>query len=286
LILGSLLLLSASPVLGQSCPVGEYAVPSPPAQVAEFHLKWLRAKAEYFKGHAQDFPKVIAALHYNSPPQPQDYSGLLREASDLARQSLTSNIRGISIDDFMTWYLAIRQEHREDAFPTLLDAIYSINPALEFSITIYHDQLPPGPRGYSTSMIPMEWRRRIRTVYLYLHSRPEQANTAKYASIAQREFPSSKIVLGVYNYDRRKDELGYHASHSLEREMDLFSDQLRNACALVAKGRATGVEFFPGALGEEDQYLASQPDQAAAAKQMRALALPIVKNCCGRSRKR
>ena len=275
---------SAMPAVGQSCPLGEYAVPSPPAQIAEFHLKWLRAKSEYFKGHTQDFPKVVAALHYNSPPKQQDYPGLLNEVSDLARQSLTNNIRGVSIDDFMTWYLAIRDEHREDMFPTLLDTMHSINPALEFSITIYHDQLPPGPRGYSTSMIPAEWRRRVGTVYLYLHSRPEQVNTRKYVSIAQREFPRSRIVIGVYNYDRRKDELGYHPAHSLEREMELFSDQLRNACALVAKGKAAAVEFFPGALGQEDKYLASQPDQAAAAKQMRALALPIVKNCCGRRR--
>jgi hypothetical protein len=206
---------------------------------------------------------------------PQD---MVDEARYLAGVSYTLfKLTEISIDDFMDWYVAVKRTGDTLVLDQVIDAAKTGNPTLRFfGVTIYETDLPGGSL-VSVADVLQEQRERIDVVHLYCHYRQNCGNLSLYVSAVRNWFASSKVVIGLYNYDRRKVE--GRESTSTEQEVKMFSDSVKLACSLVTSGRANGIEFFPGYFGLETNGFRGDTLAIETATMMNNSALSILAAC-------
>jgi hypothetical protein len=178
-------------------------------------------------------------------------------ALEYSRRSLTEPLLvEVGIDDFVStlksWHLSTLGRAN-----TVLDQVTQNvkqqNPRLRFGITLYVDELD----SLLLTSVPVETRKRVDRVALYLHFRADGGNYAAYVVKARRLFPRAAIWAGSYAYDRI-DYLPCAQSDSRpctqQEEMSLFRTSLRDQLKLMQSGELTGIEFYPGLFGREDQW--------------------------------
>lgn len=205
---------------------------------------------------------------------------MVKEANYYSEQSKTSKLAEVSIDDFVSWYVGVKNTGQALVFDHVVDAVKAGNSKLRFGVTIYETELPgygtnlPGSPGYTIEVMPEAQRRRIDVVHLFIYYRPNCTKIAQYVDIVHREFPSSQVVIGLYNQDRRKTEK--RAATTAEEE-SMFSNCVKLASSLIAGGRAAAIEFWPGNFGLESNTYKNTPEAAQIAVAMRKSALSILK---------
>ena len=168
-------------------------------------------------------------------------------------------VTSIGIDDFaktlLRWKRSLGSGVTLDRLVSrVIDATLEGNPALEFSVTLYEDDL-------SSTILRDELapsvRARIDRVSLYLHYRGNGPNYPAYVRRAKALFPNARMVAGVYAYDR-VDYLpcrqGRSAKCSTEEEFRLFERALREQFRLLADKKIAAIELYPGYFGKEADW--------------------------------
>jgi hypothetical protein len=203
-------------------------------------------------------------------PLKVDTAGYGSEYARLSRS--TPSVAEIGVDDFTGQYhrlLTSRVSEPATVLNSLIEGVKSDGSQLKFGATIYEDelQLPE----LSDPKLPAAVRAKFDIVHLYLHYRSNGAMTPEYVEQARKLFPNAKIILGVYAYDRisyipcRK---GVATPCSKQEELDYLAIALDADIALVKAGAASGLEFYPGSFGREDQWSGwDKPDICPARKQ-------------------
>lgn len=203
---------------------------------------------------------------------------MVEEARTYAEAAKGSKVTEVSIDDFGGWYSVARYIHRESILSQILDAVKTTNPHLKFGITVYEDELSAaGPR--TITVVPLRERMRIDVVRLYTHSRPNYVELPRYVSEAKAEFRNAQVVVGVYDYDRREDERPFQRPRTEDKEVEMFTENLRSACSLWQSGQAVGIELFPGTFGMEKKWFTRAPIIAQVTIRMHQIAVPILREC-------
>jgi hypothetical protein len=179
--------------------------------------------------------------------------------SEYARLShSTPSVIEIGVDDFAGQYhrlLMSAASAPSAVLNSLIEGVKSNGSPLKFGATIYEDELQ-SPE-LSDANLPPTIRAKFDIVHLYLHYRSNGAKTPEYLQQATKLFPNAKVILGVYAYDRisyipcRK---GVAAPCSKQEELDYFRTALDADIALLNSGVASGLEFYPGSFGREEQW--------------------------------
>ena len=190
-----------------------------------------------------------------------DPDRLVKEVAEYSAASLTEpRLRGIGIDDFLG---AVGHWRNTFGMPRdvgqlmrqILADTASRNSSLQFGITLYENEL--SSPLLMDSVLPAEVRAGIGRVSLYLHFRENGDRYADYVRQVKELFPRAEIIAGVYAYDRSDyipcAEHGT-ARCSPEREMELFLRALRTQVALLKSGEVSGLEFYPGNFGTEQDW--------------------------------
>ena len=182
----------------------------------------------------------------------------LTYAREYSRLSVGSPILyEVGVDDF------VGQSERQKLSPTALSAMLSEivkalkseNPKLQFGITLYMDELE-SPE-FRLSELSYEFRQAVDVVHLYPHFRKETQTFETALQETRTLFPRSKVIAGLYAYDRR-DYLpcarGSRIPCSNQEEIELFRDALQDRWALLRNGDVSAIEFYPGNFGMEEHW--------------------------------
>jgi len=127
------------------------------------------------------------------------------------------------------------------------------NPRLRFGVTLYEDELD----SELLAWLPRDTRERVDRVSLYLHYRANAENYSRYVTEARRLFPRAEVWAGSYAYDRIDYFPCSQATRQpcdAEEEIALYRDSLRTQLGLLRAGSITGIEFYPGHFGLEEQW--------------------------------
>jgi hypothetical protein len=126
---------------------------------------------------------------------------------------------------------------------------------LKFGITLYEDELDS--RYLREPLLPHDIAQNVSYVHLYLHYRTNASRFPKYVARAKALFPRAKIIAGLYAYDRI-DYIPCTQSNrkpcSEEEEIGYYEHAVRNAAQLMRQGSVSGIEFYPGFFGRENQW--------------------------------
>jgi hypothetical protein len=156
----------------------------------------------------------------------------------------------LSIDDFNTYW----DKSGKDAahLAAIITKAKSVNPNLDFSITVYEDNLEA--RLFDT--IPTATRAKVGTVFLALHFRKNGEKFAQYVQTVKSLFPSAKVFALSYAYDRI-DYVGCTGlstpACTREEETGLFKQVTQTQAQMLADGQLAGIEFYPAGFGNEDK---------------------------------
>lgn len=166
----------------------------------------------------------------------------------------TTGVAEIGFDDFYKFM----RKNKFSGFESVITAAKTTNPDLRFSVTLYEDQL--ASIDADEALFPTALRERIDRIYLYIHFRENGINYAQYVSQARALFPKAEVFGGSYAYDRidyiRCGEGLLAAPCSRDREIDLYRRSLVEQISLLRSGVLTGLEFYPGHFGREEQWSA------------------------------
>lgn len=178
-------------------------------------------------------------------------------AAEFSAASLKEpRLRGIGIDDFVNTMTQWKNAGAADS-ATLLRATVgkakSVNPKLEFGVTIYEDQLSSA----LLTAVPSDVRARVDRVSLYCHYRRGCLDFAGHVRQTHGLFPKATIIAGAYAYDR-SDYLpcaqGSKEMCSPQQDKELFREAFAAQLALLRSGDVGGIEFYPGNFGTEQQW--------------------------------
>jgi hypothetical protein len=167
------------------------------------------------------------------------------------------NLAEVGFDDFVS---QCEKTHLGPAqLSSLLETVAanlkSRSSKLHLGATIYQDQLVTGE--LNNLQLTDAARQSIDIVHLFPHYRKERKSVTDYVAEAKRAFPNARVVLGVYAYDRR-DYLPCSADSrtpcSVDEEINLFDQTLREDLRIASTGGVAGIEFFPGDFGGEDTW--------------------------------
>jgi len=164
----------------------------------------------------------------------------------------------IGIDDLGDQYRKLIASDTAGAagiLDSFIDGVKSEGSTLKFGATIYEDDLD-SPE-LSDAKMPASVRAKFDLVHLYLHYRNHAGEIPAYLQRAAKLFPASKIILGVYAYDRISYipcGKGDSRPCSRQEEMNEFAKALDADIALLESGAASGLEFYPGSFGREDEW--------------------------------
>ena len=178
------------------------------------------------------------------------------------------NLAEVGFDDFVS---QCEKTHLGPAelsslLQTIASNLKSRSAKVQFGATIYQDQLVNGE--LDRLQLSEGARQSIDIVHLFPHFRKERKSVMDYIAEAKRVFPNTKVILGVYAYDRREYlpcSAGEHTACSSEEEVNLFDQIFREDLRIASTGGAAGIEFFPGSFGAEDSWKGW--DNARACKQ-------------------
>lgn len=163
----------------------------------------------------------------------------------------------VGFDDFVSQCEKTHLDPRElsSLLQTVASNLKSRSSKLQFGVTIYQDQLFSG--AFDRLRLSDGVRQSIDVVHLFPHYRKERKSVTEYIAEAKRVFPNAKVILGVYAYDRREYvpcSADNSTPCSIDEEINLFDQILREDLRVAGSGRAAGIEFFPGNFGAEDTW--------------------------------
>ncbi len=163
----------------------------------------------------------------------------------------------VGFDDFVG-----QSEKLEMGMPAtsaLLDEIArdlkQANPNLRLGLTVYQDELTS--TRFPLMELGAQFRNSVDFVHLYPHYRKEAQTFPEAVQLAKQIFPSSKIIAGIYAYDRRDYvpcERGNPAPCTNQEELDLFAKSLKERLAMLGSPDVAWIEFYPGDFGTEAQW--------------------------------
>jgi hypothetical protein len=200
---------------------------------------------------SSDGMKIFLAV-----PLKEETVGYGAEYAKLSRDN--HEVVEIGVDDFTGQYerlLAIDASHAPAVLNSMIDGVKSGDSKLKFGATIYEDELPLAAIGDPN--LPAAIRAKFDFVHLYLHFRSNGANMPAYVSQARELFPSAQIVLGVYAYDRISYipcAKGSSRPCTIREEKDYLRQALDADFELLKSGTVSGLEFYPGSFGLEDDW--------------------------------
>jgi hypothetical protein len=213
------------------------------------------------------------------------------EFSELSRSH--GELRGIGIDDFVgtlqDWRRTGDAKAAVRALEQAIANAKSANPALEFGITLYEDQLHSPLLGEQA--FPRNLRAKVDRVSLFVHYRENGPAYRDYVRQARKLFPKADIIAGAYAYDRI-DYLpcakGGAKPCTAAQESGLFERAFAIQVDMLRKGAVDGIEFFPGRFGVEQDWSSwtknprnCKPDRLqdclATTRRMRERALAILR---------
>lgn len=177
-----------------------------------------------------------------------DIKEYLEAAESWSLLSLSNaNIVILIQDDFVWWWKKCTQKNIEFLRLTKM-AITKHNKILLYGITFYETDFDKLTDNELFAM-----GKQIDALHFYFHRRSNVNNYSMYINMIKKYFPRTKIIFGVYNYDRRNYERRYDSDNV---EIKLFIDQL-NYCykKLMTDNSILGIEFYPGSLGEPKRLL-------------------------------
>lgn len=164
---------------------------------------------------------------------PSEYLADIKEAADFA--ATEAKVISISQDDYIGWYRKYNSIAKE-----VRNIIKNARQKLRYGATIYDDD-------FDKKIIAVVGRD-IDLVHFYFHKRTRAKQINAYMEKLNTYFPHAKIILGIYNMDRREYEKRSPAAHV---EVSMFKRQLKDSMALLNAGKVSGIELFPGGLGNE-----------------------------------
>jgi hypothetical protein len=206
---------------------------------------------------AQGVDKVFVAVLLKRDQTP----AYMREFSQLSMNHPA--LYEVGFDDFVGQ--CEKQKMNMPAMSALLSdiaqGVKSINPKLRFGITVYEDEL--WSSEFSLSGLDEGFRKSVDFVHLYPHYRKEAKAFLAAVERARQIFPASKIIAGIYAYDRR-DYLPCTRGGTMpctnQEEISLFEQSLKERLSAVGNSEVEWAEFYPGNFGGEAQWqLWSQP---------------------------
>jgi hypothetical protein len=126
---------------------------------------------------------------------------------------------------------------------------------MAFGITVYEDQLDsPYLRAPA---VPTQLAQQVGYVHLYLHYRADAAHFSQYVAQAKALFPRSQVIAGLYAYDRI-DYIPCSPESKLpcstDQEIHLYEQAISVAAQLLKQGVISGIEFYPGFFGRENEW--------------------------------
>lgn len=188
--------------------------------------------------------------------QSNEAQGNLEKAATYSHISLSNRELGeIGVDDFFSFMEKVKTPEKSGYLDRLIEAAKSENKKLKFGITVYEDELEKIQNN--KKLFPKEVLSKIDRVALYLHYRKNGKDFSSYTQTAKTIFPNAEIYGGVYHYDRR-DYISC-AQNSAEKcsekeEIDLYAETLRLQLSLLKKKELSGLELYPGFLGNEASW--------------------------------
>jgi hypothetical protein len=129
------------------------------------------------------------------------------------------------------------------------------NPKLRLGITVYEDELASS--RFPLSQLDQQFRNSVDFVHLYPHYRKESQTFAAAVQLTKQIFPSSKVIAGIYAYDRRDYVPCTHGNStpcSNQEEISLFAQSLKERLAMLGTSDVEWLEFYPGSFGTESQW--------------------------------
>jgi hypothetical protein len=129
------------------------------------------------------------------------------------------------------------------------------NPNLRLGLTVYEDELTSS--RFPLMELGAQFRNSVDFVHLYPHYRKEAQTFPAAVQLAKQIFPSSKIIAGIYAYDRRDYvpcERGNPTPCTNQEELDLFAKSLKERLAMLGSPNVAWIEFYPGDFGTEAQW--------------------------------
>jgi hypothetical protein len=179
-----------------------------------------------------------------------------RQYAKLTRDS--TPVVEIGVDDFTGQYerlLSTGSSKSAEALNSLIEGVKSGDSNLKFGATIYEDELPSAV--LTDPDLPAAIRAKFDLVHLYLHFRSNALNTSAYVEQAKKLFPNAKIIIGVYAYDRISYipcAKGPSRECTKQEELNYFDEALDADITLLKNGTVSGLEFYPGSFGNEDEW--------------------------------
>lgn len=152
----------------------------------------------------------------------------------------------IAQDDFCSWW--IRHTKKNMSFVSQVrEKIKKNNPNLLYGATIYEEDF--GKLHESTLKMFGE---SIDVVHFYLIKRYNISRYDEYIYCLKKYFPQARLIFGFYRYDRRKYE---KRDETLFGEINMAEDQINLCIDYFLKGEINGIEFYPGRLGRDEEYI-------------------------------
>jgi len=200
---------------------------------------------------SQGVDKVFLSILLN----PEKTPAYAREFSRLSLHAQA--VYEVGFDDFVGQ--CEKQKLDPSSLSGLLNQIAhdlkSANPKLRFGVTVYEDELA-SPNSFVTRL-DEEFRKSVDFVHLYPHYRKEAQSFSADVQKALQFFPNSRIVAGIYPYDRR-DYLPCARGNSTpctnQEEVSLFAQSLKERLAMLGTSNVEWIEFYPGNFGNEDTW--------------------------------
>jgi hypothetical protein len=203
---------------------------------------------------AQGVDSVTLAIN----PDPAKIAAYAAEFS--AASVKEPRLRGIGVDDFLsalTQWKGASSDAMEPAqlLRSAIGKTKSVNPKLEFGITLYEDQL--SSPLLTAPLMPSDVRSMVDRVSLFCHFRRDCLGFAGYVHEVHALFPKATVVAGAYPYDRSDYLPCAHGSKekcSAQQDKELFREALATQVSLLRSGEVGAIEFYPGNFGTEPQW--------------------------------
>lgn len=206
--------------------------------------------------NSQVTTRGLSQIFVSMDEDPQRTPG---DALKYSRLSLTHPyVVEAGFDDFVDRYQNLFDRHGFDPRAWLREVIRNIkalNPNLAFGITLYEDEIQsPYARA---PYLPEDLARSVDSVHLFLHYREDAPQFASYVEQAKSLFPNARIIAGLYAYDRI-DYIPCSPSSkrpcSQAEEVGLYRQSANAAAQLLKQSKVSGIEFYPGFFGMEEQW--------------------------------
>jgi hypothetical protein len=167
-------------------------------------------------------------------------------------------LREVGVDDAWTFLRKVDVENKGKYINDLIDGVKSANPKMQFSVTIYEDEIEKMIGDFSS--FPGDARAKVDRVALYLHYREGWRNYRNYVAEVKKIFPRARIFGGVYHYDRvdyLPCKIGGTSKCRNSEEVAMFSNALKLQIEMLNSNEIQGLEIHPGflILGNEDNWV-------------------------------